>query len=182
MAWIKMINETNAEGKLKDLYKKMANPTTQKVANVLKIHSLKPNILEAHFNLYREIMFKKSNISRKQREMIAVMVSNVNECHYWIEHHGAALHKLSKEKQIKNDIINDYQNSDRLSQQEKLILSYTKDLTKKPTIINKDNILELKETGLSDQDIFDINQVVSYFNYVNRIVEGLGVQLESKED
>ncbi|MDZ7671254.1 MAG: hypothetical protein U5K53_00190 [Halanaerobiales bacterium] len=49
-------------------------------------------------------------------------------------------------------------------------------------MVNKDTILELKETGLSDQDIFDINQVVSYFNYVNRIVEGLGVQLESEEN
>ncbi len=82
MTWIKMIEEEKAEGKLKKLYKKMANPTNQKVANVLKVHSIKPDILEAHFNLYRKIMFGKSNISRKQREMIAVLVSSVNECHY----------------------------------------------------------------------------------------------------
>jgi uncharacterized peroxidase-related enzyme len=82
MAWIKMIDEDKAKGKLKELYKKMANPTTQKVANVLKVHSLKPDVLKAHFNLYRKVMYGKSNISRKQKEMIAVMVSNVNECHY----------------------------------------------------------------------------------------------------
>ncbi len=82
MAWIKMIEEDKAKGKLKKIYKKMANPTNQKVANVLKVHSIKPDILEAHYNLYREIMFGKSNISRKKREMIAVLVSGVNDCHY----------------------------------------------------------------------------------------------------
>ncbi len=82
MAWIKIIKEENAEGKLKKLYEKMTSPTNKKVANVLKVHSLKPNILEAHYNLYRKIMFGKSNISRKQREMIAVVVSSINGCHY----------------------------------------------------------------------------------------------------
>jgi uncharacterized protein YciW len=60
------------------------------------------------------------------------------------------------------------------------MLSYAKKLTEKPTMVKNQDVLDLKVIGLSDQDIFDINQVVSYFNYVNRIVEGLGVQLESE--
>ena len=180
MAWIKMIEEEKAEGKLKKLYKKMANPTNQKVANVLKVHSIKPDILEAHFNLYRKIMFGKSDISRKQREMIAVLVSSVNECHYWIEHHGAALHKLSDQKNLKKEIIHNYQASKKLTKKEKVMLDYAKSLTIKPTSVKVNIIKRLKNMGFSGEDILDINQVVSYFNYVNRIVEGLGVNLETE--
>ncbi len=39
--------------------------------------------------------------------------------------------------------------------------------------------MELKNADFSDRDIFDINQVASYFNYVNRIADGLGVTLET---
>ena len=82
VAWIKIINEEKAEGKLKKLYQKMANPIDNKVANVLKVHSLNPKILETHYNLYKQIMFGKSNLTRKEREMVAVIVSYANSCEY----------------------------------------------------------------------------------------------------
>ncbi|MFW5787737.1 MAG: carboxymuconolactone decarboxylase family protein [Halanaerobiales bacterium] len=82
MAWIKMVEESEADGKLKKLYDKIMNPENNKVANILKVHSLNPEVLEAHLKLYKTIMFGKSKISRRQREMIAVVVSGVNSCHY----------------------------------------------------------------------------------------------------
>jgi len=60
------------------------------------------------------------------------------------------------------------------------MLDYAKDLTIKPSSVKENMITELNNMDFSDKDILDINQVVSYFNYVNRIVEGLGVKLESK--
>ena len=41
-----------------------------------------------------------------------------------------------------------------------------------------DDLDELRGLGLSDRDIVDANQVVAYFNYVNRVAHGLGVELE----
>ena len=82
MAWIDMIDEAKAEGKLAELYDKLTGPQNHKVAHVLKVHSLNPDVLEDHLNLYKTIMYGKSNISRKQREMVATFVSNINECHY----------------------------------------------------------------------------------------------------
>jgi len=178
MAWIKIKNEEIAEGKLKKLYQKMANPIDNKVANVLKVHSLNPKILEAHYNLYKQIMFGKSNLTRREREMVAVIVSYANSCEYWIEHHGAALQKLSKKnKHIVKQILNDYINAD-ITNKEKEMLSYAEKLTKQSSNINKKNIDNLKSLGLEDKDILELNQVIAYFNYVNRIVDGLGVQLE----
>lgn len=81
MAWIQIISEKQAHGSLKKLYEK--HMTRQGVVdNILKIHSLNPPSLEGHYQLYRTLMFGKSELSRIQREMIAVVVSATNRCHY----------------------------------------------------------------------------------------------------
>lgn len=81
MAWIRVIQENEAQGSLKEFYDKHMTPAGT-VDNVLKIHSLNPPSLEGHYQFYRMLMFGKSDLSRAQREMIAVVVSVTNKCHY----------------------------------------------------------------------------------------------------
>lgn len=81
MAWIPMIPEQEAQGRLAKLYEKLVEPWGG-VDHILKIHSLNPPSLAAHFELYRTLMRGRSNLSRIEREMIAVVVSAVNRCHY----------------------------------------------------------------------------------------------------
>jgi alkylhydroperoxidase family enzyme len=52
------------------------------VDNILSIHSLNPASLKSHFDLYKQCMYGQSELTRRQREMIAVVVSAVNKCHY----------------------------------------------------------------------------------------------------
>ncbi len=61
---------------------------------------------------------------------------------------------------------------------EKAMLQYAEKLTRKPYSIERQDIDKLRQAGFSDRDIFDINQIVAYFNYVNRIADGLGIELE----
>lgn len=81
MAWIKVIQEEEAMGRLKELYEKYAEPSG-KVDNILKIHSLNVKSLKGHFDLYAHLMRGRSGLTRIQREMIAVVVSTANQCHY----------------------------------------------------------------------------------------------------
>ena len=81
MTWIRMIDEDDAEGKLRELYELLVEPWGG-VDNILKIHSLNPRSLQAHFDLYKVVMRGRSPLSRAQREMIAVVVSAANRCHY----------------------------------------------------------------------------------------------------
>ena len=50
--------------------------------NIIRIHSVHSRTMRHHFELYRELMYGKSPLSRIQREMIAVVVSAENRCHY----------------------------------------------------------------------------------------------------
>lgn len=81
MAWIKMIEESEADGKLKRIYESQ-RAQAGAVANILKIHSQAPNTLSPHMTLYAAVMHGPADLSRAQREMIAVVVSSVNSCHY----------------------------------------------------------------------------------------------------
>lgn len=81
MAWIKMIEESEAAGELKDIYESQ-RAQAGAVANILKIHSLAPKTLSAHLGLYAAVLHAPGALSRPQREMIAVVVSSVNHCHY----------------------------------------------------------------------------------------------------
>ncbi|MEE8111321.1 MAG: carboxymuconolactone decarboxylase family protein [Acidobacteriota bacterium] len=81
MAWIDIINENDAKGELRDLYGSIA-PRSGPVDNILKVHSLNPPSLKAHFDLYRTLMYGRSELTRAQREMIGITVSTANHCHY----------------------------------------------------------------------------------------------------
>ena len=78
MAWIEVIDEGDAEGPLAAIYERLGG----KADNILKIHSLHPESLDAHLAVYENIMYGKSPLSRMEREMVAVVVSVANDCHY----------------------------------------------------------------------------------------------------
>ena len=53
-----------------------------KVFNIVKAMSLNPETLRASMELYRAVMFGRSELSRAERELLAVVVSRANDCHY----------------------------------------------------------------------------------------------------
>lgn len=81
MAYIKLIEEEQAEGELKRSYEE-ARRRAGKVFNIVKCMSLAPHHLRASISLYLSVMYGESPLSRKQREMIGVVVSRANDCHY----------------------------------------------------------------------------------------------------
>jgi alkylhydroperoxidase family enzyme len=70
-----------ADGELKKIYQGQAQKAGA-LANILKIHSLAPRMLSTHMALYEAVMHAPGDLSRAQREMIAVVVSSLNRCHY----------------------------------------------------------------------------------------------------
>jgi uncharacterized peroxidase-related enzyme len=82
MAWIKTIAPSEAEGLLRRLYRAAVRRAGH-VYNIVSLQSLRPRVLRASTQLYLEVMHSaESSLSRAQREMIAVVVSRVNQCEY----------------------------------------------------------------------------------------------------
>ena len=82
MAWIRTVAPGDAEGLLARLYK-AAIDRAGKVFLILRVQSLRPHVLRISTQLYSEILIsKRSALSRAQREMIATLVSRLNDCHY----------------------------------------------------------------------------------------------------
>ena len=81
MPYISLIEEHEAEGQLREDYE-AAVERAGKVFNILKAMSLRPGVLRASMDLYREIMFGESGLSRKERELLATVASAEQSCHY----------------------------------------------------------------------------------------------------
>jgi len=81
MAWIKQVPESQADGTLRRIYD-AAIQRADRVFNILRVQSQNPPVLEASMGLYLSIMKGESLLTRAQREMLAVVVSRANRCHY----------------------------------------------------------------------------------------------------
>lgn len=81
MAWIKVTPPGEAPAELAEQYARVRDKAGN-VANILAVHSLNPPALRAHFDFYKTVMFGPSELTRAQREMVAVVVSSTNRCHY----------------------------------------------------------------------------------------------------
>lgn len=81
MAHIRLIDEDEADGLLREEYD-AAIERAGKVYNILKAMSLNPRVLRASMDLYKEIMFGESALSRQERELLATVASAEQSCHY----------------------------------------------------------------------------------------------------
>lgn len=81
MAWIRQISDDEAEGQLARIFES-SRKRAGRVFNILRIQSLNPPVLHAGLGLYQSVMFGDSPLTRGQREMMAVVVSRANDCHY----------------------------------------------------------------------------------------------------
>lgn len=80
---------------------------------------------------------------------------------------------------LKEQLVTDYKTAD-ISEQDKLILEYAEKITRDAASIMQDYIDELKRHDMPDRMLHDIVQVASYFNYINRLADGLGLELENE--
>lgn len=184
MSWIKTIPYEEADANLKRIYNRVKGPNDN-VDNVLSIHSLRPHSLTGHMTLYKSVLHNSNNTLPKwYLESIGVYVSYLNKCAYCVDHHTEGLKRLLADdarlekfvEAIKKDSLSDVFDSNYL-----LGISYAKQLTLTPSTITENDISKMKTEGFTEGEILEINQVTSYFNYVNRTVVGLGVSTVGDE-
>ena len=180
MAFIKTISPSEATGELANLYKRVGNPDGT-VDNVMTIHALNPDTLRTHFEMYTAAMHRPSPLSRAERETVAVVVSRLNGCRYCLQHHLAGLKRLLPADRHRDaDCLADGRVT-RLPDREAAMVAYATKLATNPHDMQQSDVDALRDAGLDDRAILDLAQCIGYFCYVNRIVQGLGVELGAGE-
>jgi uncharacterized peroxidase-related enzyme len=121
-----------------------------------------------------------NELPRWYREALGVYTSLLNRCDYCTQHHSAGLRRLLKDDTQADRVLAALQSGDvaaHFTPREAAGLHYAKQLTTAPHTLTESDVTTLREAGFTDGEILEINQIVSYFNYVNRSVLGLGVNL-----
>ena len=186
MTWIKTINYADADAKLKRIYDRIKGPDGY-IDNILKAHSLRPHTLTGHMALYKNVLHHTGNTLPKWfLETIGVYVSFLNNCDYCVDHHFAGLKKLLNDDEKAQKIWDAIHAKDLddlreiMGAQYYRAFPYAHSLTLGTRDFEEFEKIEIEilQEHFSDGEILEINQVVSYFNYANRTVLGLGVNTD----
>jgi len=142
------------------------------VPNVLRAYTGNPDKFRAFSQFYNQLMLAPSGLSRLERELIAVTVSCANHCYYCLVAHGQAIREYSGDPELGEMIAFNYRVAP-LDDRQRAMLDYAWKLTLHPMDVSERDRAALRAVGLDDQDIFDITDVASFFNYTNRMAHGL---------
>ncbi|MBC7608663.1 MAG: peroxidase-related enzyme [Polaromonas sp.] len=177
-AWIKMIPLDEATGTLKEMYKRVTTPSGT-VDNVMRAHSLRPHSMEGHLVLYKSVLHNPDNtLPFWFLEVVASYVSMTNRCDYSLTHHFANARRLMNDAGRSNKVweaLSAEQPELAFEGKELALLRYAKKLTANVGDMEKNDIDVLREADCDDGEILEVNQVCAYFNYSNRLLNGLGV-------
>ena len=171
-SWLRVPPEDEAPAAVKELFDR-SQEKLGFVANVLRVYALRPRHLELWNAFYDDLMRGESGLSRVQREMIAVVVSTVNSCHYCMVSHAAYLRKLTGDPTLVEQLRTNYRYAD-LDPRERAMLDFAVKLTDRSSSCTEADVQALREAGWSDEDVMDITEVAAMFNFTNRLASGLG--------
>ncbi|HEX5328310.1 MAG TPA: peroxidase-related enzyme [Acetobacteraceae bacterium] len=138
------------------------------VPNVFSAYSVRPQRLRNFMAMYNEVMLSDSGLSKLEREMIAVVVSSANRCYYCLVAHGAAVRMLSGDPELGEMMALNYRVAN-LDPRQRAMLDFAWKLTATPWLVEQADRDSLRGAGLTEADIFDLGETISFFNLSNRM-------------
>ena len=180
-AWISMISDADANPDLQEALDTARTPHGT-VYNVMRVHSHRPNTMHGHVVLYRAVLHDKANtLPTWLQEVIGSYVSALNDCDYsYANHWKNAAHLMGDAARASavEEALGQRRPEDVFDGAELALLQYAEKLTLAPGTMQESDVRSLQDAGLDDGQILEANQIIGYFNYVNRSLNGLGVTTE----
>lgn len=177
-SWITMLQYDESSGYLRQLYDRVKGPGGS-IDNVMKIHSLRPHTMEGHSALYKSVLHHTDNATPVWfLECLGIYTSLANNCDYSVSHHFAGLTRLLKDEAKAKTIYEALaagKPENAFDGKQLALLRYVRKLTLQPQKMVEADVVACRDAGCSDAEIFEANQVCAYFNYSNRLLNGLGV-------
>lgn len=144
------------------------------VPNVFRAYTVRPERFRKYQSYRNDLMHGAGGLSEVEREMIAVVVSSANRCHYCLVAHSALLRQLLGDAKLGDTIALNYRAAE-LSPRHRAMLDFAWKLTLTPNEIAGADRTGLRDAGFADGDIFDIVEVAGFYNMSNRFAIGLGI-------
>ena len=176
-----MISDDEADDELLDVLNLSRTPHGT-VDNVMRVHSLRPATMRGHVVLYRAALHDDANtLPTWFQEVISTYVSILNDCDYSLANHWDNARYLIDDEGRADAIetaLKARRPEDAFKGPELALLCYAEKLTLSPANMIQADVTVLKTAGIDDGQILEANQIICYFNYVNRSLNGLGVSTD----
>ncbi len=173
LSWLEVPDEPDLPDDVRALFAK-AEEKLGHLPNVFRVFALTPEHFLKWFKYYDFLLRSEtSELSRREREMIALAVSAENRCEYCLGSHGAYLRELTGDPILADLLAHNYRRAP-LSERERALLDFAVKLTKGSFEMSPDDLEPLRALGLSDAAIFEAGQVAAMFNFTNRLANAFG--------
>jgi len=145
------------------------------IPNVFLALAYRPEELRAFFAMHDALMEKDSGLSKAEREMIVVATSGENDCLYCVVAHGAILRVRSKNPLIADQLATNYRKAD-LTPRQRSMLDFAMKICTDARAVDDEDFETLHSHGFSDDDIWDIAGITSFFGLSNRMANFLSMR------
>lgn len=185
MTWIRTIPKTEADAAYlaamrsqhalypKEYEAEVPGLPSSNADGIVATHSLIPEALHHAFATFGALMNPNLPLDRRQHELIATVVSQCNCTRYCSVSHREFLRRVTGDDALVSAIeVGDLTN---LSPADQLLCRHAEKITRDATQITEQDIEELRQAGFDDQAILQLTLIASWFNYINRVADSLGV-------
>lgn len=145
------------------------------IPNVFLALAYRPEEFRAFFAFHDALMEKDSGLSKAEREMIVVTTSGANECLYCVVAHGAILRIRAKNPLIADQLATNYRKAD-ITPRQRAMLDFAMKICTDARAVDDDDFETLRGHGFSDDDIWDIAGITSFFGLSNRMANFLSMR------
>jgi uncharacterized peroxidase-related enzyme len=175
MVWIRTIPRSEATGTLKEAYdwqaKRLGEPT-----EYTQLGSLHPELVMQRLQLYKTVETCPSNLSPIERQLAALVTSVLNETPHCSSGLCLKLESLGATRSFLDRVCDDPRTARSGEARLDAIVDYAVKLTLSPGQVEEVDVDALRAQGLDDLDILDLNNMVAYYCYTNRVANGLGLK------
>jgi uncharacterized peroxidase-related enzyme len=138
------------------------------VPNVFLALAHRPDEFRAFFAYHDALMEKEDGLTKGEREMIVVATSGLNQCIYCVVAHGAILRIREKDPHLADQVATNYRKAD-ITDRQKAMLDFAAKVSLEAHEVNDADFEKLRDQGFSDEEIWDIGAITSFFSLSNRM-------------
>ena len=173
ISWFPVLEETRVEEYPAEIFAK-CEERFGFVPNVFRAYAWRPDRFQRWLGYFNHCMKPTDTLGAAEREMIAVAVSMENKCLYCLAAHGYEVRRHLEDPELGEIVTLDWRRAD-LGERHEAMLAYAVKVATAPRECTRDDIDQLRKTGFTEEDVWDIAEVAALYSSTNRMAMATGM-------